>query len=139
MAIVGTFGDIVFEVSRQRARSFDTLQHDAGMRLEIQEVIGRDPLVSICGPESETVALTITLALQLGVDPQKEYDRLYAIMRAGNASPLVLAGRPFGGSGCRWIIEKLPATHKQFGAQGRTVWMDVAMTLRKYVQQEGGR
>lgn len=136
MAIVGTFGDIVFEVSHDRALSFASLQHEAGMRIESHEVIGRDPLLVVSGPDGESISLPITLSLQLGVDPQQEYDRLYKIMRAGTASALVLAGRPFGGSGVRWIIDKLSADRVQFGARGRTTWMHVTISLRKYVQWE---
>jgi phage protein U len=148
MAILGAFGDVVFEVSRNVKQSsdgveevlcvnsFDGFGHESGMRVESHEVLGAEPLTEIVGPESETIAFTMHFALQLGVNPSDEVDQLRKCMHDGQANSLYLGGQPFGGSGTRWIIEKLSESYIYWGAQGKPIWIDVSVNLRKYVQWE---
>jgi phage protein U len=132
MAVIGSFGDIVFQVSRQKALSFEGLQHEAGARINSAEVIGREPVIEFLGPESESISMVIRLASELGVKPREEYERLYQHMRSGKASTFVLGGRPMGGSRIKWMIEKLSADHTQFAGNGVPRWIDVSVNLRRY-------
>lgn len=136
MGKLGTFGKLVFEVSRNRQRSFEGFGHESGMRVESHEVLGAEPLTEIVGPESETIAFTMHFALQLGVNPSYEVDQLRKCMHDGLANSLYLGGQPFGGSGALWIIEKLSESYIYWGAQGKPIWIDVSVNLRKYKQWE---
>lgn len=135
MAQIGSFGDIIFEVSRPRSLSLEGgYRHEAGARLNVTDVIGAEPLVEYVGPESESISFQLKLLESLGVDPQAEYDRLKAMCDAGTAAAFVINGKPVGSSGTRWIIENLSADHKALHpASGRSIWIDVSVSLRKYV------
>lgn len=132
--VIGTFGEVVFEVSRERAASFSSYEHEAGARLGTAEIIGGEPLTEFLGPDSQTISMPLRLIAELGVDPQTEYDRLHEILTQGLASSLVIANRPVGGSGARWIIERLNASHSHFAGDGTSRIIDVEISFRKYVQ-----
>lgn len=127
--VVGTLGNVVFETSRERALSFAEVQHDAGMRVQQHEVIGRRPVTEVTGPEGESISFALILSVELGVDPDVEYTRLYDMLQAGLAVPLIMGGKPIGGAGTRWILQRLAKTDKVFRPNGRTVWREVALTL----------
>lgn len=133
MATVGSWGGIVFEVSRNKVMGFDDgLQHEGGARLNVTEVEGREPIVDFSGPDSETVSMSMRLLADLGVDPRAEYERLQMHCRIGTAAPLVIGGRPLGGSGVRWIIETYSGELHNFARNGARL-IDVSLTLRRYV------
>jgi hypothetical protein len=132
MAQLGTFGELVFEVSSRLVRSFDGFQQKSNARIESTEIIGREPIVQFLGPGEKTIGFAMRLSAQLGADPQSDYDRLEATMLAGTAAALVLGGKPFGGAMARWLIEDLSAEYVQWSGDGRPLWIDVSVSLRKY-------
>lgn len=133
MAVIGSYGQVVFEVSSRRAASFEGFNHKAGARLDTTEIVGREPIVQFLGPGEQTVAFNLRLSTDLGVDPRSEYESLDQMRAAGQASGLVLGGRPFGGSDVRWLIEDISADYTQWNGDGSPRWIDVAVSLRKYV------
>lgn len=132
--VVGSFGkDFVFAVARGKGHSFSDLSREGGARLSSTEIIGRAPLVEFLGPDAETIAFTMQLSTQLGVDPQGEYDKLHGIMDAGEARTLVVGGALVGDPGDMWLIEKLTASYpNRFDNAGKAAWIDLAISLRKY-------
>lgn len=139
MATLGTFGDIVFEVSAERMRSFADFSHEGGARLESTEIVGREPLVTFAGPGGQSVSFVMGLNSAAGVVPQQEYERLQQMKDAGLAAVLVLGGRPYGGATTRWIIEGLSASYRTWTGDGRATGIDVTVSLRKYVQIEAAK
>ncbi|MCE5315157.1 MAG: phage tail protein [Armatimonadota bacterium] len=133
MAVIGSFGQIVFEVSSRKAESFEGFNHKAGARLDSSEIIGSEPLVQFLGPGEETIGFNLRLSADLGVNPQTEYKKLYDMMTSGEAGSLVLGGEPFGGSNVRWLIEDLSTEYSHWGGSGIPRWLDVSVSLRKYV------
>ena len=49
MAIVGTWGDIVFSVSRRQIKTFDGLKWDSGAKYATHDRHLKDPLLEITG------------------------------------------------------------------------------------------
>jgi phage protein U len=133
MSVIGSFGGVVFEVSRRRARSFEGLTHEEGARLSTTEIVGGPVLTEFLGPDGESVSFTIRLAAALGVDPGQELARLSGMCATGTAAALVVGGKPIGGSGARWLIARLSSEYTQFGRDGRPVWIDVGVSLQRYV------
>jgi phage protein U len=131
MSVVGSYGEIVFEASRERMRSFSGFQRKSGARLSVQDVIGREPLVEFLGDASQTVSFRMLLLAALGVDPVYERDRLEYQMSQGLASALVIGGQPIGGSGVRWLIEELGESHGAFGKSGAPGMVEVDVSLRR--------
>ena len=132
MAIIGTFADIVFEANRSKVNTFEEIQHEGGARLATHEVLNREPLTEFLGPAGETISFTMRLLAELGVDPTAEYEKVQKICRTGTASAFVLGGKPYGGSGVLWIIEKFSSSQKHF-IGGNPRMIDVDVTLRRYV------
>lgn len=125
---------MVFQVSREAVRSFGDFSHEGGARINSTEIIGREPVAEVLGPEAEAISFTIPLMSALGVDPQAEYDRLLQICHDKLAVPLILGGKPFRKSGYRWLIEKVSGEFSSWSGDGTPGKIDAAVTLRKYVR-----
>jgi len=138
MALIGTLGQTVFEVSDRRALGFETLEHTAEARIATQEIIGREPVTEFLGPGSEEVSFDLRLSAQLGVDPRVEFGRLDSARSKGTAMTLIIGGVPIGGSKARWLIKGLRASHRFFSRDGKTTWLDVNVGLTKYVMAMPG-
>ena len=50
MAVIGTLGDVVFEVSDKVARTFDEMVHTAVGRWAVHEVMNGKPRAEFLGP-----------------------------------------------------------------------------------------
>lgn len=133
---IGSFGQTVFEVSRERLRSFEGFGKESSARLNSVDIIGGEPLTEFVGPGSKTVSFTLRLSRQLGADPEGDLKTLEDMQDAGTAATLVLGGKPYGGPGAQWIIESLSATYRHWSRGGLPLWIDVVVTIRKYVQVE---
>lgn len=133
MAVIGSYGKVVFEVSDSTARSFDNgFQHETGARLESIDIIGKEPRVTFSGPDTESISFNLKLVYFLGVDPRTEYENLRSLCRSGIASSFVIGGKPVGEPGVLWLIEKLSANYTHFGPSGLPLIIEVSVTLKRY-------
>ena len=59
MAVVGTWGDIVFSVSRRQIKTFDGLKWDSGAKYATHDRHLKEPLLEFTGTEVESMSFTM--------------------------------------------------------------------------------
>ena len=130
--MIGYLGEVVFEVSAKKVKTFDDFKRNASSRVATHELIGRKPLLEFGGPGLETVSFPITLSAFLGLDPTEEVKILRDMRDQGLAVDFVLNGEPQGAG--LWVLESLSEKWKYVDNDGVPRQIDCDLTLREYVE-----
>lgn len=125
---LGTFGDIVFETSADRVRTWQELQRQGSARFAEHEVLHRKPRLEFLGPGLEAMTIKIRLDAQLGLDPLTEIDALRFLRDAGEEKVLIIGGQIFG----RFVLADLTEEHRRHGRDGVLLLAEVVLQLKEY-------
>lgn len=127
---IGTFGDIVFEVSDETVRTFDKYVQTTAGRWEVHEPISSNPRPEFLGQAQGEVKFTIRLSASLGVNPRAEKERIEQIVREGKHAPLMIARRPV--SDGDWYIESCETTYIWVNSKGEVEYADITLSVKEY-------
>jgi len=129
--IIGSWGDLVFEVSGEKAKTFNELTEKSSGRWAEHETINTAPLSEFLGPGLDELEIAIIFTTMLGVNPQESYEELRAAVRKGEYHPLILGGFPLSGN--FWRIDEISGASTVFGPRdGSVMWMEVSITAKEY-------
>jgi len=132
MGVLGTFGDVVFEVSSQRIHTFNDFTREASARFEEHQRILQKPKLEFLGPEADQITFRMRFDVSFGItDVKAEMDKLLRKCREGKAETLLIGGVRYGLY--KWVVESVRQTMKVFDGQGRLISGEVEATLREYV------
>ena len=129
--IIGSWGEFVFEVSGQMAKTFQEITERSSGRWAEHQTINTAPLSEFLGPGLDELEMTIVFTTMLGVDPQENYETLRTAVRKGEYHPLILGGFPLSGN--FWRITEISGNSKVFGPRdGKILWMEVDVIAKEY-------
>ena len=129
--VIGSWGDLVFEVSGEIAKTFQELSEKSSGRWAEHETINTSPISEFLGPGLDELELSIIFTTMLGVNPQESYDELRDMVRKGEYHPLILGGFPLSGN--FWRIDEISGEAKAFGPRdGNIMWLEVGITAKEY-------
>jgi phage protein U len=126
---IGTFGEIVFETSRTRIRTFDEFKRTSKARFAEHAVTGRKPVLEFLGSELDEVSLQMMFATSLGVTPSVEIDTLRQVLHSGEEQNLVVGGYNFG----RFALTSMDEDWQKFDGKGRLLVAAVSIKLKEFV------
>ena len=128
---IGSWGDLVFEVSGNKAKSFSELTQKSVGRWTEHETINTAPLSEFLGPGLDEAELTIIFTTMLGVDPQKSYDEVREKVRTGEHFPLVINGVPLSEN--EWYAKEISASSTVFAPKtGVATWTECTIAFKEY-------
>jgi phage protein U len=129
--LIGSWGDFVFEVSGNIAKTFQELSQKSSGRWAEHETINTAPLSEFLGPGLDELEMSIIFTTMLGVDPQKSYEDLRAAVRKGEYYPLILGGFPLSDN--LWRFTEISGDSTVFGPRdGEILWMELGVTAKEY-------
>ena len=129
--IIGSWGDFVFEVSGDIAKTFHELTEKSSGRWAEHETMNSAPLSEFLGPGLDELELTIIFTTMLGVDPQESFEALREVIRKGEYHPLILGGFPLSGN--FWRLTEITGASTVFGPRdGGIMWMELSVTAKEY-------
>ena len=96
MAKIGSFGDLVFSVSNNTVRTFDSMSWDFSTDYATHDRHIKADLLEYMGPGLEGISFSMTFSVFLGVNPLKEIKKLREMVRKGYAERLVIGGKVYG-------------------------------------------
>ena len=131
---LGSLGDITFEVSSEKIRTFRDLQIQRKANYAEHAIHGKKGLLEFTGFSAATGSLNIRLDAALGVTPQEEFDALLEAFNEHQAVPLILDGEPIGDG--LWVIESVNETFEIVNNQGTPIVLEVSLNLKEYVEAE---
>lgn len=130
MAIIGTWGDIVFSVSRNQIKTFDGLKWDSGAKFSTHDRHLKAPLLEFTGTDVENISFSMFFSAFLGVNPLTEITKLLAAERSGEVNRLVIGKKAYGAN--KWVITKLSNSLDRYDNRGNLLVASVSVTMKSY-------
>lgn len=130
--MIGSFGDVVFEVSADRIRTFRDFQIQRSAKYSEHAIHGRKGLLEFSGLSASTASLNIRLDAGLGVNPKEELTALHDILNNHEALPFILDGEPQGDG--LWVLESLSESYEIVDNKGAVIAVEVSLKLKEYIE-----
>lgn len=128
--MVGSFGDLLFEVSTERVFTFDNFRHDVKSRYARHELLNTPPVLEWLGEDTSKITLNVTLTASLGVTPAYEIKRIQELVLSGTAEWLILANEVVGES--RFVITEASTKTVATDGEGRILVATMDLTFESY-------
>lgn len=126
---LGVLGDLVFEVSSSRVRTWQSQKRTRTARFAEHEVYAGKPLTEFEGDGLDEITLSVRLDATRGVVPQDELDALAEQKSIGAALQFTVGGKLVGD----FTIRSIHEDHVRHDARGVLQLAIVEITLREYV------
>jgi hypothetical protein len=132
MALVGTFGVLIFEASGHRIHTFSDLVVTTENRFAQHDVHLEMPILEYTGPGLTEVTFNMNFSKQWGSDPIVSLLILRAYLKWGFISPLLVGMRPVTIGFNLFVCTKVEEEHKFFDAHGVLFGASVGVQLKEY-------
>ena len=123
---VGSYGDVIFQVSDSVIRTFEKMKMDQTAAYTQHKVHGMKAVPEFTGFDCPQITFEITLSVYFGLTPKAELEKLENIMKSKKAYPLALGTDLYGSN---WLITKISSTFKHFWKDGTLMAASVSITL----------
>lgn len=132
--MLGTLGNIVFEVAEGNVKTFRDLSFTHSANYTEHKILGRNGLVEFTGLNASSCTFKMVLDASLGVNPEQELEGLAELLNGHEAAEFVLDGQPVGTG--QWVIESMNVTADIVDNQGGIVRASVSVTLKEYHEED---
>ncbi len=132
--MIGSFGEVVFEVSDEKVRTFRDYQIQRSAKYSEHAIHGRKGLLEFTGLSPASASLSIKLDAGLGVNPKEELNNLREILNKHEAVPFILDGEPQGDG--LWVLESLNENFEIIDNHGTFISINVSLNLKEYIEVE---
>lgn len=133
MAVIGSFGVIVFEVSTDKIQTYDEFQRTNSPRWQEHSIIGQKPILEFEGPGVDTISFTVVLRADLGINPEEQLVKLRKFARWGQKALFIRGNQPISTN--YWVIDNLIEKHRNIDKSGNVLTIEVDLNLKEYVNQ----
>lgn len=130
MAVIGSWGDVVFAVSRNEIKTFTGLKWDSGAKYSTHDRHLKAPLLEFTGTDVESMTFSMFFSAFLGVNPMTEIAKLLTAMRRGEVHRLVIGPKAYGTN--KWVITKLSNSLDRYDNRGNLLAAKVNVTMKSY-------
>jgi len=133
VATIGTLGDIVFSVSRNKINTFDGLKWESSAQFATHNRHLKDPLLEFTGSDVEKISFSMYFSVFTGLNPLKEVRKLLKAVRHGRVMRLVIGGKQYGKH--RWVIDKISKDLERFDKKGNLLIASISISLSSYARR----
>lgn len=123
---IGTFGDVVFEASSDKVRTFTGLSFSRSARYAEHDVYMSKPVLDYLGEGTTSASLSIRFDAMLGMNPAKELAELRSMMEKATAADLIIGSEPLG----MFVIESMTEDFTSVDGHGRLLVASCSLTLK---------
>ena len=127
---VGAFGNVVFEVSSFKVKTFDDFNYSVKARFAEHKLLNQLPALEFLGEDAADISLSVALNSKLGINPRKEFQTLNDLCRNGQAEYLVIGTKVIGKF--FWVIDNLKLTANIFDGHGNIMIANVDISFKEY-------
>ena len=132
MALVGTFGALLFEASGVRVHTFSDLHVSTQNRFAQHDVHLETPILEYIGPGLSQVSFNMNFNTQWGSEPAASLLILRTYLKSGFISPLLVGMRPVTLGFNLFVCTQVDEAHKFFDANGALFGAAVDVMLMEY-------
>lgn len=130
MAKIGSFGEIVFEVSEKKTQTFSNLKRSGSARWTEHEVNQKKPISEFNGAGLEEISFDILLKAELGVNPSKQLEKLRKMRDTGQVAYFIIGGKPISQN--YWSIQQISESYDVIDNKGNILSAEVNISLKEY-------
>ena len=130
--MIGSLGDVPFEVSTELVRTFRDFQIQRSAKYSEHSIHGRKGLLEFTGLSPASASLNMRLDAGLGVNPEEELTALRKILTDHEAVPFILDGEPQGDG--LWVLEGMDEKYETIDNHGMAVVVEVSLKLKEYIE-----
>lgn len=127
--MIGSLGDIPFEVTPDRIRTFREISRRVAARWSEHAIAGRKPSLEFVGPSLDEVSLSVRLSATDGLNPRKEIERIALIVATGEVLPLIIGGEFLG----VFAVMESSESRRVHASGGELMIAEVSLTLKEYI------
>ena len=135
--MIGSYGDIVFEVSSERVKTFRDFQIQRSAKYSEHAIHGRKALLEFTGLSPASLSINIRLDAGLGLNPQEELNMLYEVLNNHITMPFILDGEPQGDN--LWVLESIDEKREIIDNHGTLIAAEITLKLKEYIEVNNGR
>jgi len=127
--MIGTFGNIVFETSSSKIRTFEEFKRKGSAMFSEHPVLEGKPKLQHLGTSLDEISFSITFNVALGIDPREEINKLQEIKNIGDEKKLII-GRDVLGS---FVLTELSESWDKIDSRGNLLLARVDLSLKEFV------
>jgi hypothetical protein len=125
---VGSFGDVVFQVSEDQLALVRGVTRKTAARVEQHQVSGAKPRLEFIAPELDETGFSVFWHQSFGVNPRTEIGKLRTLCTRGEAKNLILGGENFG----KYLLTEVSEKWLHSGPGGSPIVAEAALTFKEY-------
>lgn len=129
--VIGCLGDIVFEVSSKKVKTFDNMQWSGSARYAEHQRHLSNALTEFTGLDPDAISFDMVLSVYLGVEPMAELVKLWTHERNGKPLSLVIGDKAYGKY--KWTITNHKIKMQNFDKRGNLTGATVSVSLLEYL------
>lgn len=124
--IVGSFGNVSFEVSNDTIKTFQSMKLDRAASYAQHKVHGMKAVPEFTGFDCAQITFEVTLSIFFGIPPRTELQKLEDMLKSRKGYPLALGTDLYGG---KWLLTKIGSSFKHFWKDGTLMTVSTTLTL----------
>ena len=130
--MIGSFGDVIFEVYPEKVRTFRDFQIQRSAKYAEHAIHGHKGLLEFTGLSAATASFRIRLDAGLGINPKEELIALRGILTKHEVVLFILDGEPQGDG--FWVLENLDESVEIVDNMGVLIAVEVSLKIKEYVE-----
>lgn len=134
MATIGSFGDVIFEVSADKLLTFNDLEKKSSAKWNEHEINGNKAKLEFDGPGLAELNYNILFRAEHGINPMKEMSRLERMQNRGEAHHFVLGQKPIMIN--KLVVTELTEKLRNIDQQGNVFTIEASVSLKEYVESK---
>ncbi len=129
--MIGSFGDIIFEVSDSKVQTFSNFSRSVGANYSSHQLINGKARSEFTSPKLQTVSFNMQFNSQFGTKPRNMLDKLAEMAEKGQVFFLIIGGKPIGKN--RWKITSLSESWDKIYTRGELSSATVSVQMEEYL------
>ncbi len=122
---IGSYGNVIFQVSSEVAETFRNLQHSSTASYVEHSVHGGNAVREFTGFPSDKISFSILMSAFQGVNPDAEVKKLMQMMKSKKAYSLVIGQSLYG----EWTLESVSNSIQHTWKDGTCIQCETDLTL----------
>lgn len=129
--MIGSFGDVVFLVSREAARTIKDLSRSEGGRYATHDIHLKKPKLEFLGPGLSQMSFKMEFDASRGMHPIQETDKLIRMQRDGEYHFFILGNKRFGMK--YFVLKSVSINFKAIDNKGVVLSAEADVSLEEYL------
>lgn len=125
--MVGSFGDVTFEVSETKVKTFKDLNFSCSVNYAEHKILNGNTLLEYTGKNAWTMIFKIELRRDMGVNPVEELEYLRGFMNRHEAKLLMIGEIVYG----YFVIESMSGNFQVVSSKGEVQILNITLNLKE--------